>query len=314
MRRPNLFIVGQPKSGTSALYTMLQDHPEICMCEEKEPSIFASDFMEQSIAFHGRNIFCHCATIEEYLKLFPVKDEKIIGEGSTHYLYSQKAAAAIHEFNPDAKIIMMLREPIAFMHALHAENLAEAREDVPDFVRALELEESRLRGEHIPPRARCPAYHIYKARALDYRRQIARFVDTFPREQIRLFIFEDFRDKNEEYLREIFRFLGVDDTYTPRVREVNKNKTVRFRGIYNMIQSPELKKTVRNILGTRLYFGIKKGVDKVFFRTEQRAPIPADLKERLRTEFKPMVRELNAYLHDKELTTIDLLKIWGYDA
>ncbi|MCA9403348.1 MAG: sulfotransferase [Candidatus Omnitrophica bacterium] len=313
MTKPNLFIVGQPKSGTSALYTMLQDHPEICMCEEKEPSIFARDFMEQSIAFHGRNIFCHCTAIEEYLKLFPVKDEKIVGEGSTHYLYSQAAAQAIHEFNPAARIIMMLREPITFMHSLHAENLAEAREDVVDFARAVALEESRLRGENIPPLARCPAYHIYKARALDYRRQIERFVAVFPKEQIRLIIFEDFRGKNEEYLREIFRFLGVDENYTPQVREINKNKTVRFRGLYHLIQSPDLKKGMRTLLGTKLYFSIKKGVDKVFFRTEKRAPIPPDLQAALKTEFTPMVRDLNTYLHEQGLTDIDLVKIWGYD-
>lgn len=311
MKKPNLFIVGQPKSGTSALYVMLQEHPDICMCDEKEPSIFARDFLEESVMYHGKNIFCHCTTIEEYLKLFNCRDEKIVGEGSTHYLYSKVAAKEIHDFNPQAKIIIMLREPVDFMHALHSQQVAEMREDVEDFEEALKLEEPRKRGEHLPKTNRCPSYHFYKTRT-DYLTHIKRFLQHFPKEQILVIIFEDFKKDNLQYLKRIAAFLGIDANYVPGAKVVNKNKTVRFKPVYRIFQSQGLKTFFRNSLKAKTYFKIKGFIDRIFFRTEKRKPISPELYSRLRDELRPMVIQLNAFLHQEKFMDIDIVKLWGY--
>jgi len=313
MFKPNLFIVGQPKSGTSALYVMLQEHPEICMCDEKEPSIFAKDFLEESIKFHGKNIFCHCTSIESYLELFHYKNEKIIGEGSTHYLYSKVAAKYIHDFSPDAKIIIMLREPIDFMHALHSQQLAETREDIEDFEKALELEESRKQGKNIPKRTRCPAYHLYKTRT-DYLNQIKRFTALFPKEQIQVLIFEDFKKDNSKYLKKIIKFLGINENYVPESKIINKNKTVRFRFLYHLVQSPGLKTFLRKRIKTKTYFYLKEFIDKIFFKEEKRKEIRTELYQKLKNEFKPMVQELNNYLLKEKFTDIDIVRLWKYES
>lgn len=310
-KKPNFFIVGPPKSGTSAIYEMLQQHPEICMCDEKEPGFFAKDFFEESFNYHGRNLFCHSETMESYLKLFNHTNEKIIGEGSTHYLYSNVAAKNIYEFNPHSKILIMLREPIDFMHALHAQQLSETREDIKDFKKALELEESRKQHKNIPKRSRCPSYHFYRAQA-DYLNQIERFTKLFPKNQIKIIIFEDFKSDNLSYLKEIIKFLGVQENFVPKVMEVNKNKTVRLRFLYYFIQSPELKIFLRKRIKTATYFSIKKLIDKIFFRIERRQDIPSELLSNLRREFKPKIKELNEFLHKEQFTDIDILQLWGY--
>ena len=70
MKKPNFFIVGEPKSGTTTLYDLLKTHPDIFMPEEKEPSYFSKDFIQETIDFFGENLFFHHTKLDSYLKLF----------------------------------------------------------------------------------------------------------------------------------------------------------------------------------------------------------------------------------------------------
>ncbi|RLG08342.1 MAG: sulfotransferase, partial [Thaumarchaeota archaeon] len=109
MKKPNFFIVGAPKCGTHAMYTFLKAHPEIFMPERKEFQYFATDLVRGTQ---------YELSEEEYLSYFRIaKDEKRLGEASTWYLYSKKAASNIKKFNPHAKIIVMLRHPIEMMYS-----------------------------------------------------------------------------------------------------------------------------------------------------------------------------------------------------
>jgi hypothetical protein len=109
MRKPDFFIVGAPKSGTTAMYFYLKQHPEIFMPERKELHFFGSDFFAPHFV----------RDLKEYLKFFEGADnKKRIGEASVWYLYSKRAAFEIKEFNPDADIIIMLRNPVDMMYSL----------------------------------------------------------------------------------------------------------------------------------------------------------------------------------------------------
>ena len=110
-RVPDFFIVGHAKSGTTALYEMLRQHPQIYMPDHKEPWFFARSNPhpqtngERSIAFTGKRM----ETMEDYLALFrDVSPDQIVGEASTSYLWSTTAASRIAE----------VRQGRA--HALHA--------------------------------------------------------------------------------------------------------------------------------------------------------------------------------------------------
>src|SRR5687767_1010670 len=105
MHKPNFFIVGAPKCGTTSLYEYIRVHPEVFMPDRKEPAFFCSDF------YKPRRM-----KEEEYLSLFrEAGSAKWIGEASTWYLYSDKAREGIKAFCPDARIIIMLRNPVDMM-------------------------------------------------------------------------------------------------------------------------------------------------------------------------------------------------------
>ena len=110
-KKPGFFIVGAPKCGTTSFYHYLRQHPQIFMPDNKEPHYFGSDLKKRSDEF--------IKTEEEYLSLFKDADSsQMAGEASTFYLYSKAAQKEIKGFNPHAKIIIMLRNPIDFLHSL----------------------------------------------------------------------------------------------------------------------------------------------------------------------------------------------------
>src|ERR1700747_3640485 len=117
--RPNFFIVGAPKAGTTALYSYRAQHPEVFMSRLKEPQFFASD-----ICGNQRNV----TTLSEYLKLFEDAHALAIGEASTCYLASPGAAEQIRSVCQEPRIIVMLRNPVDVMYAEHSERLFDGTE------------------------------------------------------------------------------------------------------------------------------------------------------------------------------------------
>src|SRR5262249_46212300 len=135
VRKPDVFIVGGPKCGTTSLYTYLKQHPDIFMSEIKEPQYFAADTLQ-----HQRRI----RTLPEYMDCFAAAQrEERIGEASTAYLGSSSAARELKKFNPNARIIVMLRNPIDVMYSLHSERLFSNIEHIGDFERAINSTETR---------------------------------------------------------------------------------------------------------------------------------------------------------------------------
>ena len=111
--KPNFFLVGAPRCGTTSMYAYLRSHPQIFMPETaKEPHYFAP---EESL-WYGKRI----DDLETYLALFTgARDAVRIGEASTHYLASPSAANSIYAFNPQARILIMLRSPVDLLYSLY---------------------------------------------------------------------------------------------------------------------------------------------------------------------------------------------------
>ncbi|MCP4662264.1 MAG: sulfotransferase domain-containing protein, partial [bacterium] len=141
MKRPDFFIVGAPKCGTTALYHYLSEHPQVFLPEFKEPHFFAEDLSTPD----------HICSEQEYLELFlPAGDEhRAVGEGSVWYLFSSTAARRIREFAPEAKVIVMFRSPVEMFVSLHNQMMASLYEEERDPERAWALQEARRRGEHL---------------------------------------------------------------------------------------------------------------------------------------------------------------------
>lgn len=216
MRKPDLFIVGASKSGTTTLYRFLKQHPDIFMSELKEPRFFCKDRITESEKFRRENRknlikkwnFYPILTEKDYLDLFTGwENEKITGEASPQYLNSKVAAKEIRKFNPNAKIIIMLRNPVDWMYASHSQALKSGFETVSNFKKALELEEERKKGNLPKLSLLVHPMRLLYFEGAKFAEQVKRYMDVFDRKQIKMIIFDDFRKDNAKVYREVLKFL-----------------------------------------------------------------------------------------------------------
>src|SRR5271154_4069166 len=150
-RVPDFFIVGSPKTGTTALYHMLRGHPQIFLPDLKEPRFLASDMHPLPKYARDAREFDYPATLEQYLALFDgATPEQRAGEASVFYLWSRTAADRIAELQPDARIIAILREPASLLRSLHLMFLRWSVESEQDLGKAVPLEQARRNGKSIP--------------------------------------------------------------------------------------------------------------------------------------------------------------------
>ncbi len=199
MQKPNLFIIGAPKSGTTSLSEYLRSHPNIFMCTPKEPHFFSKDL----------NRYPSIRTIDEYLMLFKNSTEShsIVCESSVWYLFSSLAVDAIYKFNSRSKIIIMLRNPIELIYSLHSYTYNN-REDEYDFQRAFYLQKLRAQGFHLPPKIDEPLLLQY-TKIGKLGEQVERVLQTFPSDQVKLILFDDFISQTKQVYEDILMFLNV---------------------------------------------------------------------------------------------------------
>ena len=306
--KPNLFIVGQPKSGTTALHQFLGQHPEIYMSSIKEPHFFCADFHLESDHAYGKQRFFDFRNESAYLQLFSkAKDVKIAGESSTNYLYSQVAAEKIYNFNPDAKIIIILREPAKFLYSLHSHYVKFTEENEADFLTALDLETKRKQEQCLSSRVMTPSY-LYYSQRVQYYQQVKRYCDRFSPEQIKVVIFEEFKSENERIFREILEFLGVKSDFIPEYEAVNVNKEVKFKAVNNLINSPLVKSISKNLLSQEFNEFVRDNiVEKFLWHQAPKASMPEDIKAKLMQQYQSEVTKIS------ELLDLDLVSKWGYD-
>lgn len=305
-KKPNLFIVGQPRSGTSALHYFLSQHPDIFMSEEKEPLFFCKDFHKESDAFPKRKNPFRYRYESDYLSLFALaQNERCVGESSVHYLYSKVAAREIFEFNPDAKIIIMLREPVSFLSSWHARQLVRSYENVVSFEQALALENDRKSGKNIPANCFCPSFLFYSER-VKYCEQVARYFERFNKSNIKVIIFDDFKKQNEVVYKDVLDFLNVDVNFVASFGRHNVNEKPRFVKLNELVLSSSFIKATQRFVPTLLYPKMKSLAKKILWKERVRKVLVPSFRRELMQQFKPEVIKIS------HLLEIDLVKKWGY--
>lgn len=226
-RKPNLFIVGAPKCGTTAWVQYLGAHPDIFFSDVKEPNYFAPDL--PGIRWVGE--------LDEYERLFRrASGAKVIGEASAMYLYSAESAKLIRDYCPDAAILIFLRKQESFLPSYHHQLLLRFAESIEDFEAAWRLSGSRP-PQMIPKTCREPKLLDYAAVA-DFRTQVGRFLNAFPRSQVLVIDFDEWtRDPRSTYLR-ILEFLDVTDDGRTQFPPVNEGKSYRVQWLGRLIVRP----------------------------------------------------------------------------
>lgn len=228
MTMPNFLIIGAAKSGTTSLYHYLRQHPQIYMSPVKEPRFFA--FEGRRPRFRGPNDDeinrTVITTIEQYRKCFDgAMGEKALGEASPVYIFSDEAPARIRRHIPEAKLIAILRHPAERAYSNFMHMVRDGYEPLADFGEALRDEDRRVA-------ANWSFIWHYKRRGF-YAAQLKRYFELFDAGQVKVFLYDDFSADSRGLLREIFRFLEVDETFAPdtslrhNVSGVPKNRTLQ---------------------------------------------------------------------------------------
>jgi len=289
-RKPDFFIVGAPKCGTTSLYYYLRQHPEIFLPDYKEPHYFGKDLKKRSNEFIDND--------DEYLSLFKdAKSNQKIGEGSTFYLYSKSAPREIKDYNPGAKIIIMLRNPIDFLHSLHAQFLFSGNEDESDFKEALNLEEDRIQGKKLPKNIDMLDKIYYRKHAFRIPGQIQSYLRIFGDENVAVIILDDLHKNPGQCYIKILKLLNVDTNFTPDYSIQNPNKGVRSFWIRNLIKGN--KNDLAKLRG--IFFKKPIGVIKYLInrntRELKRKPIQTNFRRALMNEFKPSIVQLEQIIN-----------------
>jgi Sulfotransferase family len=240
--KPNFFIVGAGKAGTTSLYRYLKQHPQIYMSPIKEPSYFASEVRAGNLSPTFRRHVRRESTglsnplgrlvldWDEYQDLFSdVQEEIAIGEATPTYLWSETAAANIHACVPHARIIMILRDPSerAFSQYLH-----QLAEGLTHYTFREQIEKS-ARGGHRELSILYPFLEIGL-----YCEQVKRYLAVFPMEQIRIYWYEEAWRQPARLLKGIFEFLDVDAAFQPDFSERTlERRAPRFKMLGYLRQS-----------------------------------------------------------------------------
>lgn len=200
MKKPNFFIIGAPKCGTTSMVMWLSKHPQIFMSPVKEPHYFNTDQYRVIKTESG------------YIALFHEASEKhrAIGEASVWYLYSEEAVPNILDYNPDAKFIVMLRNPADMAYSLHDQLLLSLYERVKNFEEAWRLQEMRAAGKEIPFGCLEPKYLLY-GRVCSLGEQLQRLYSRVPKAQAHAVILDDLKKDTRKEYQEILAFLDVSD-------------------------------------------------------------------------------------------------------
>lgn len=289
--KPNLFIVGAPKCGTTSMNDYLAQHPEVFMPTSKEPHYFGSDL---------RYTPGYIRDEAEYLSLFAAAGpgKKIIGEASTWYLFSQRAAEEIKAFSPDARIIIMLRNPVDMIYSLHGQRLYDCNEDIPDFADALEAEADRQRGLR-RPQAFQGSLDVYLYREVGkYASQVQRYLEVFGRERVHFITFEELTRDTAGAFQRTCEFLDIDPTIQVDFQIKNQMKRLRWPVLGRFMRVPPTvgRWLFRSLTPLTVRRRLYDFVWNLNVRVERRQPMSPDVARRLYREFAPDIQRLSALL------------------
>lgn len=291
MRKPDFFIVGAPKCGTTAMQHYLSQHPDIFLPDrDREMHFFGSDL---------RFTRPRC-TIERYRAHFDAPEAKFrrrVGEKSVFYLYSKRAASEIRDFAGAGDIIIMLRNPVDMLYSLHSHMLRSGGEEIEDFKAA-------LKDESIRKQARIPQELIisglFYLQVGKYTDQVKRYFDRFGRENVHIIIYDDLKQDAASVYRKTLCFLSIDDRFQPRFEVVNPNKQVRsktFRSLLWTLKSNHLARSLARATVPRpLRHEVHQTLMWLTTRTVSRPAMDPELRVELQRKFHPEVQRLSELL------------------
>lgn len=307
---PDFFIVGAGKAGTTSLHHYLSQHPQIYMSPVKEPCYFAEEVrpanLSASIQRHVRQQSKSLSTLlddgrpvnsmgwlacdwDEYLRLFRnARTERAVGESSAVYLWSPTAAKSIRAYRKDARIVMILRDPAerAFSQYLHQVSVGLTQASFPEHLQTCLAPGRRELGIH----------HPFLEIGL-YTQQVRRYLDCFPRGQIRIYWYEEAWQQPDRLLADVCTFLGVDAAMKPDTsRRMLARRAPRSKAIHYLLKRTGLWQGLRAFAPNNLQPALRR----LAFRSSAIAMAPSE-RRLLVGYYTDDIRSLSALL-DRDLS------------
>lgn len=287
---PNFMILGAAKAGTTSLYAYLRQHPQIYLPRIKEPNFFAYGEATFDRQGPGAEIIRRNAimTSAQYAQLFAgVTQETAIGEASVTNLWP-RACERIQQYAPGARLIVLLRQPVdrAYSHFLHHRRLG--LEPQADFAAALADEPNRLRQQW-------PLSFCYR-RMSHYAADLQNYLQRFPREQLRIYLYEEFVARPQALLQEIFTFLGVDATFVPDMSvHYNVARLPRSSWLMTFLRQPHwLKAWFSPLLPAVLRQRLARQIQH--YNWKKPPPLAPELRDEMTLSFQDEIAQLQRLL------------------
>lgn len=269
---PNFFIVGAPKAGTTSLYSYLNKHPEVYMpLTIKEPDYFShEEILKQDLYYNTT----HITSKAQYEALFSgVGTQKAVGEASVSYLFYPGAAKKIHDFNPSAKIIIILRDPVerAYSHYLMDFRLGLIKDSFEEVV----FRKSSSRYAKM--------YYQQVVLLGEYGDQVKRYINTFGNSQVKILLYDRLKAKPEYLMKEIFSFLEIDEGFEIDMSQKhNTYAAPKNRWVEKMYQMHHLRSSISEVIPTTL----KSVIRSSFFKEGKKPEMSMEAKEFLKVHYK----------------------------
>ena len=300
MPEPNFFIVGAPKCGTTAMYEYLRQHPDIFMPHVKEMHHFGSDIqMQNPLATRRKERDIYLSYFDQW------SGEKRIGEASVFYLASQFAAQEIHDFDPDAKIIIMLRDPASMLYSWYWQLRFTGVETLETFEEALAAESRRKQGMDIPEYTNW-VNTLFYTEMVCYTEQVKRYFDVFGQDQVHVILFDDFKSDTETVYRNLLTFLGVQESFVPDFPVVNAHKVIRSRPLQRFFSYPpqwykSLLGLGRKIVPLSIRNTVNHSIRSFNTIPTKREPMKPETRKQLKKQFRDEIISL-ANLLERDLS------------
>ncbi|MFN3919039.1 MAG: sulfotransferase family protein [Methylohalobius sp.] len=237
---PDFFLIGAPRCGTTAMSHYLGHHPKICFSRPKEPHFFSllrERYPTLDEHYYLKRCFAH----------YDPDQHQVIGEGSVSYLYDPEAIDRILCLNPNARFLVMIRNPVDLVYSYHARLIALLEEDQEDFATAWRLQEARKQGKCLPKTCLHPSLLQY-AEIGRLGKHLARLFQQARRERCLVVVFDDFIADPLVTYRRVLEFLGVEYDGRTAFPPKEGNKYPRFKWLQRWLKRPP--RQVKNFLAT----------------------------------------------------------------
>ncbi|MGD2055269.1 MAG: sulfotransferase [Gammaproteobacteria bacterium] len=290
---PSFFIVGAPRCGTTAVSKALARNPAISFSKPKEPHFFleprpglsTEELRQQYLSRYHRELG---------------SGHQAIGDGSVSYLYEPDAIRRVLQFDPRAKFIVLVRNPVEMMRSYHSRMLFQLDEDEVDLARAWELQESRAAGRNLPKRCREPMLLQYGFLGR-LGMHVERLFEVAGRERCHVIVHDDFvQDPRAVYLQ-ILAFIGVADDGQVKFKRTRETSGFKSTWLQQFVMNPppwtfRLLAISNSRMLARLK-GLRKRIKKFNSRdTRPRQILTEETREMLRQYFADDIARLSTLL------------------